>query len=105
MVTVSLLSVAFIVSSLLIVSSFENAVIKVQQATAQNPNNSDSSLKLGPPQKITLSQSSKPPVLSPEKKQALEQDQPKTHHNPLLPISDQSILGPILGTHSRMFLN
>ena len=54
MVTVSLLSVAFIVSSLLIVSSFENAVIKVQQATAQNPNNSDSSLKLGPPQKIKL---------------------------------------------------
>ena len=71
MVTVSLLSVAFIVSSLLIVSSFENAVIKVQQATAQNPNNSDNSLKLGPPQKITLSQWSKPPVLSPEKKQGI----------------------------------
>jgi hypothetical protein len=86
---------------LLIVSSFENAVIKVQQATAQNPNYSDSSLKLGPPQKITLSQSSKPPVLSPEKKQALEQDQPKTHHNPRLPISDQSILGPILGTQAQ----
>jgi hypothetical protein len=101
MVTVSLLSVAFIVSSLLIVSSFENAVIKVQQATAQNPNNSDNSLKLGPPQKITLSQWSKPPVLSPEKKQALEQDQAKTHHNPELPISDQSILGPILGTQAQ----
>ena len=101
LVTASLLSVAFIVSSLLIVSSFENAVIKVQQATAQNPSNSDSSLKLGPPQKITLSQSSKPPVLSPEKKKALEQDQAKTHHNPQLPISDQSILGPILGTQAQ----
>jgi hypothetical protein len=101
MITPSLLSVVFIASSLLIASSFENAVIKLQQAVAQNSNNSDGTLKVGPPQKMTLSQSSKPPVLSPEKKQALEEDQAKTHHNPQLPISDRSILGPILGTQAH----
>jgi hypothetical protein len=71
-ITPSLLSVVFIASSLLIASSFENAVIKVQQAVAQNSNNSDGILKVGPP-----------------------------HHNPQLPISDRSILGPILGTQAQ----
>jgi len=39
-------------------------------------------------------------VISHEKKQALEQDQ-ESRHNPQLPSSDKSILGPILGTQSR----
>jgi hypothetical protein len=97
------LSVVFVV--LLIAGSFENAV-KMQQAIAGNSNsslstnNNNGTLNVGPPEKMTLSESSKPPVLSPEKRQALEQDQAKTHHNPQLPSSDQPILGPILGTQA-----
>ena len=91
--------------SLLIASSFENAS-KIQ-AMAQNSSDSSSStnnngtLNVGAPQKLTLSELSKPPVLSPEKKQALEQAQAKTHRGPQLPSSDQAILGPILGTQAH----
>ena len=48
-------------------------------------------LNVGPPEKIIVTEHSKPPVLSPEKRQALQQDQAKTHHSPALPISDQAI--------------
>ena len=93
---------------LLIAGSIENAA-KIQQAMAQNSNSSPSTnnnnnngiLKSGPPEKMTLEGQSKPPVLSPDKKQALEQDQAKIHHNPQLPSSDQPILGPILGTQAQ----
>ena len=50
---------------------------------------------------MTIAGQSKPPVLSPEKKQTLEQDQAKIHHNPQLSSSDQAILGPILGTQAH----
>jgi hypothetical protein len=90
------LSVALVL--LLIAGSFAN-IVKIQ-AMAQTSNN-NGTLNVGPPEKMTLSESSKPPVLSPEKRQALEQDQAKTHHNPQLLSSDQPILGPILGTQSR----
>ena len=95
-----------VVSLLLIAGSIENAA-KIKQAMAQNSNSSPSTnnnngiLKSGPPEKITLEGQSKPPVLSPDKKQALEQDQAKTHRNPQLPSSDQPILGPILGTQAQ----
>ena len=78
------LSVVFVV--LLIAGSFENAV-KMQQAIAGNSNsslstnNNNGTLNVGPPEKMTLSELSKPPVLS-QKKQALEQDQEKTHLSP-----------------------
>jgi hypothetical protein len=58
-------------------------------------------LKLGPLEKMTITGLSKPPVLSPEQKQVLEQDQAKIHHNPQLSSSDQPILGPILGTQAQ----
>ena len=48
-------------------------------------------LNAGSPEKMTISGLSKPPVLSPEKKQVLEQDQAKTHHNPQLSSSDSPI--------------
>jgi hypothetical protein len=96
---------------LLIAGSIENAAKIQQQAMAQNSNsnslsstnnnNNNGILKSGPPEKITLEGQSKPPVLSPDKKQALEQDQAKIHHNPQLPSSDQPILGPILGTQAQ----
>ncbi len=103
-IVVSALSVV-VVSSFLIAGSLENGA-KIQQAIAGNSfqptkNNNDGTLNVGPPQKMTLSESSKPPVLSPEKKQALEQDQEKTHRNSQLPTSDQAILGPILGTQTQ----
>jgi hypothetical protein len=85
--------VVVVVSSLLIAGSFEN-VARIQQAMA-------GTLNAGPPEKMTLSESSKPPVLSPEKRQALEQDQEKTHLSPGLPISDQPIQGPKQGTQAR----
>jgi len=55
-------------------------------------------LNAGAPEKITIAGQSKPPVLSPEKKQVLEQDQAKTHYTPQLSTSDQPVLGPALGT-------
>jgi hypothetical protein len=101
----SVLSVIFVVSSLLIAGLLENAV-KIQQAIAYNSilltkNNNDSALNVDPPEKMTITGQSKPPVLSPEKKQVLEQDQAKIHHNPQLSSSDQPILGPILGTQAK----
>lgn len=105
MTTIIALVLYVVLVSLLIASSFENAS-KIQ-AMAQNSSDSSSStnnngtLNVGPPQKLTLSELSKPPVLSPEKKQALEQAQAKTHHSPQLPSSDQAILGPILGTQTH----
>jgi hypothetical protein len=102
--------VVVIVSLLLIAGSIENAV-KIQQAMAQNSNsllstknnnnNNVGILKSSPPEKMTIAGQSKLPVLSPEKKQVLEQDQAKTHHNPQLQPSDQPILGPILGTQAQ----
>jgi hypothetical protein len=98
--------VVVVVSLLLIAGSIENAA-KVQQAMAQNSDSSQSThmnkgaLNAGPPEKMTISGQFKPPVLSPEKKQVLEQDQAKIHHNPKLPSSDQAILGPILGTQAH----
>jgi hypothetical protein len=108
-IVASVLSVVFVVSSLLIAGSTENAVIKVQQqAIAANStslqstnNNNGGALNVGPPEKITVTQHYKPPVLSPEKKQVLERDQAKTYHSPQLPSSDQAILGPILGTQAQ----
>jgi hypothetical protein len=47
-------------------------------------------MHVGPPEKMTIAGQSKPPVLSSEKKQVLEHDQAKTHHNPQLPTSDQA---------------
>ena len=106
----SILSVVVVVVSLLfIAASFENAA-RVQQAMAQNfnslpstknNNNNDGTLNSGPPEKMTIAGQSKPPLLSPEKRQALEQDQAKTHHTPQLPSSDQPILSPILGTQTQ----
>jgi Tfp pilus assembly protein PilV len=95
---------------LLIAGSIENAAKIQQQAMAQNSNsnslsstnnNSNGILKSGPPEKITLEGQSKPPVLSPEKKQTLELHQAETHRNTQLPSSDQPILGPILGTQAQ----
>jgi hypothetical protein len=105
-IAASVFVIVMVLSLLLIAGSIENAA-KIQQAMAQNSNSSPSTnnnngiLKSGPPEKITLEGQSKPPVLSPDKKQALEQDQAKTHHNPQLPSSDQPILGPILGTQAQ----
>jgi hypothetical protein len=105
-IAASVFVIVMALSLLLIAGSIENAA-KIQQAMAQNSNSSPSTnnnngiLKSGPPEKITLEGQSKPPVLSPDKKQALEQDQAKTHHNPQLPSSDQPILGPILGTQAQ----
>ena len=106
-IAASVFVIVMVLSLLLIAGSIENAA-KIQQAMAQNSsslpstnNNNNGILKSGPPEKITLEGQSKPPVLSPDKKQALEQDQAKTHHNPQLPSSDQPILGPILGTQAQ----
>jgi hypothetical protein len=94
---------------LLIAGSLENAT-KIQevkggnstlQSITNNNNHNVGSLSVGPPEKITVTELSKPPVLSPEKKQALQQDQAKTHHNPELPMSDQVILGPTPGTQAQ----
>ena len=100
-----------VVSSLLFAASFENGA-RIQQAIAGNSNslqstnnnninNNDGTLNAGPPEKMTLSESSKPPVLSPEKRQALEQNQEKTHLSPQLPISDRDIQGPKQGTQAQ----
>ena len=107
MIIASVLSI--VVVSLLIAGSIENAA-KIQQAMAQNSdslystknnNKNGGNLKLGPLEKMTITGQSKPPVLSPEQKQVLEQDQAKIHHNPQLSSSDQPILGPILGTQAQ----
>jgi Tfp pilus assembly protein PilP len=95
-----------LVSLLLIAGCFENAA-NIQQAMAKNSNSSQSThinkaaLNAVPPEKMTITGQSKPPVLSPEKKQVLEQDQAKIHHNPQLSSSDQAILGPIPGTQAQ----
>ena len=61
-------------------------------------NHNGGSLSVGPPEKITVTEHSTPPVLSPEKKQVLQQDQAKTHLSPELPMSDKAIQGPTPGT-------
>ena len=119
-ITASVLSVVVVVSLLLIAGSFENAA-RIQQAiagnsnalqpttttttksTANNNNNNHNggALSVGPPEKITLSEQSKPPMLSPEKKLVLEQGQAKTHLSRELPISDQTIQGPTPGTQAK----
>jgi hypothetical protein len=102
-ITAFVLSV-ILVSLLLIAGCFGNTtVIKIQQAMAQNSDSSQSTHinKGGSPEKMTISGLSKPPVLSPEKRQVLEQDQAKIHHNPKLSSSDQPILGPIQGTQAH----
>jgi hypothetical protein len=109
----SVLSVVFVVVTLfLIAGSLENA-LKTQEAKGGNStslqsinnnnknNHNGGSLSVGPPEKITVTELSKPPVLSPEKKQALQQDQAKTHRSPELPMSDQVIRGPIPGTQAQ----
>jgi hypothetical protein len=53
-------------------------------------------LNAGSPEKMTISG-----ALSPEKREVLEQDQAKIHHNPKLPSSDQAVLGPIPGTQAH----
>jgi hypothetical protein len=104
----SVLSVVFVVSSLLIAGLLGNAV-KMQQAIAANStslkstnnnnnNHNGGALNVGPPEKMTIVGQSKPPELSPEEKLVLQQDQAKTHHSPELPISDQAIHGPMPGT-------
>jgi hypothetical protein len=106
-ITAFVLSV-ILVSLLLIAGCFGNTtVIKIQQAKAQNSDSSQSThinkaaFNAGSPEKMTISGLSKPPVLSPEKRQVLEQDQAKIHHNPKLSSSDQPILGPIQGTQAH----
>ena len=117
-ITASVLSVVVVVSLLLIAGSFENAA-RIQQAIAgnsnalqptttttttnnnNNNNHNGGALSVGPPEKITLSEQSKPPMLSPEKKLVLEQDQAKTHLSRELPISDQTIQGPTPGTQAQ----
>ena len=69
--------------------------------TNNNNNHNGGALSVGPPEKITLSEQSKPPMLSPEKKLVLEQDQAKTHLSRELPISDQTIQGPTPGTQAQ----
>jgi outer membrane lipoprotein-sorting protein len=119
-ITASVLSVVVVVVSLLLIAGcFENAA-RIQQAIAgnsnalqptttttttttntNNNNNNGGALSLGPPEKMTLEGQSKPPILSPDKKQALEQDQAKTHLSRELPISDQTIQGPTPGTQAK----
>jgi hypothetical protein len=96
-----------VASSLLIAGLLENAA-KIQQAIADNSNsilltknNNDGALNVGPPEKITVTEHSTPPVLSPEKKQVLQEDQAKTHLSPELPMSDKSIQGPTPGTQAQ----
>jgi hypothetical protein len=105
--------VLVLVSLLLIAGSFENAA-RIQQAMAQNfnalqpttttttnnNNHNGGALSVGPPEKITILGQSEPPILSPEKKQALQQDQAKTHLSRELPTSDQTIQGPTPGTQT-----
>jgi hypothetical protein len=110
--------VVVVVSLLVIAGSFENAARKQQviagdsnalqptttTATTNNNNNNnhnDGALSVGPPEKVTISGQSEPPVLSPEKKQALQQHQAKTHHSPELPTSDKDIQGPKPGTQTQ----
>ena len=103
-ITAFVLSV-ILVSLLLIAGCFENTTV-IKTAMAHNSDSSQSAhinkaaLNAGSPEKMTISGLSKPPVLSPEKRQVLEQDQAKIHHNPQLSSSDQAILGPIPGTQA-----
>ena len=60
-----------------------------------NDANGNHTLDVGPPQKVILSKLSHIPMLSPEKKQVLEQCQGQTHHSPSLPSSGQAIHGSI----------
>jgi hypothetical protein len=112
-IVASVLSVVFVVVTILLIAgSLENAA-KIQEVKGGNSsslqsinnknknNHNGGSLSVGPPEKITVTELSKPPVLSPEKKQALQQDQAKTHHSPELPMSDQVIRGPTLGTQAQ----
>ena len=117
MTTIMIASVLFVVvvSLLLIAGSFENAARRQQAiagnsnalqpttttTTNNNNNHNGGALSVGPPEKITLSEQSKPPMLSPEKKLVLEQDQAKTHLSRELPISDQTIQGPTPGTQAQ----
>jgi hypothetical protein len=64
-------------------------------------NNNGGIMNAGAPEKMTIAGQSKPPVLSSEKKQVLEQDQAKTHHTPQLSTSDQPVLGPALRTQAE----
>jgi hypothetical protein len=116
--SVSSVVVVVVVSLLLIAGCFENAA-RIQQAiagnsnalqattttttTANNNNNNHNggALSVGPPEKITILGQTEPPILSPEKKQALQQDQAKTYRSPELPISDQTIQGPTPGTQTQ----
>jgi hypothetical protein len=91
--------------SLLFTASFENAVKIQQYAMALNSNfapsagnSNTSSLNIGPPQKMTLSEIAQPPTISTEKRQALEQGVEQSHKCPPLPSSGQLIHGPELGT-------
>jgi hypothetical protein len=99
---------------LLITDSFEQTVnvgtVKVY-SIAQNSNscqlinntnnaNGNHTLNVGSPQKVILSKLSHIPMLSPEKKQVLEQCQGQIHHSPSLPSSGQAIHGPIPGTQT-----
>lgn len=112
-IVASVLSVVVVVSLLLIAGSFENAA-KIQQAIAGDPsslqstnnnnnhiNHNGRALSVGPPEKITVTEHSTPPVLSPEKKQVLQEDQAKTHLSPELPMSDKAIQGPKPGTQAQ----
>jgi hypothetical protein len=115
-IVASVLSVVFVVVTILLIAgSLENAA-KIQEVKGGNSsslqsinnnnnknknNHNGGSLSVGPPEKITVTELSKPPVLSPEKKQALQQDQAKTYHSPELPMSDQVIRGPTPGTQAR----
>ena len=105
-----------VVSLLLIAGSFENAARRQQAiagnsnalqptttttTTTNNNNHNGGALSVGPPEKITILGQSQPPMLSPEKKQALQQDQAKTYRSPELPISDQTIQGPTPGTQTQ----
>ena len=121
-ITASVLSVVVVVVSLLLIAGcFENAA-RIQQAIAgnsnalqptttttttttntnnNNNNHNGGALSLGPPEKMTLEGQSQPPMLSPEKKLVLEQDQAKTHLSRELPISDQTIQGPTPGTQAK----
>jgi hypothetical protein len=94
--TVKVYSIAQNSNSCQLINNTNNANI----TNNTNDANGNHTLDVGPPQKVILSKLSHIPMLSPEKKQVLEQCQGQTHHSPSLPSSGQAIHGPIPGTQT-----
>lgn len=99
-IVVSLTVVLILIGALLGIANMR-AIAQSYNLITSNYNTTTKVLSLDPPERVTFSPLAHPPVLSDDKRRLLQSAEEVTDRSPSLPISNEPIHAPLIGTETQ----